>query len=162
MQIRGSVPSFWQQTGLTAQAKITRNIDLTNNAFLKHVENINGNWGKLLCVNLMAKAKKEEQMITDTYEDLMKKNNLQNARYEYFDFHHAVKGQRFDRVNAVIHKLQPMIENFRFYVEDTVKRTIQLTQKGVVRTNCLDCLDRTNFFQGKVAITVFDAQVIPL
>jgi len=159
LQIRGSVPSFWQQTGLTAQAKITRNIDLTNNAFLKHMENINGNWGRVLCVNLMAKSKKEEQMITDTFEDLIKKNNLQNVRYEYFDFHHAVKGQRFDRVNAIIHKLQPMIENFRFYVEDTVKRTIQLTQKGVVRTNCLDCLDRTNFFQGKVAITIFDAQM---
>lgn len=26
------------------------------------------------------------------------------------------------------------------------------TQKGVVRTNCLDCLDRTNYVQTKVAI----------
>jgi phosphatidylinositol-bisphosphatase len=107
----------------------------------------------------MAKNKKEEQMITDTFEDLMKKNNPANVRYEYFDFHHAVKGQRFDRVNGIIYKLQPMIENFRFYVEDTVKRTIQLTQKGAVRTNCLDCLDRTNFFQGKVAMLVFEAMM---
>ena len=130
LQIRGSVPSFWQQTGLTAVAKITRNFDLTNHAFLKHVENVNANWGRVLCVNLMSKSKKEEQMITDTFEELMTKNQLSDARYEYFDFHHAVKGQRFDRVNAIIHKLQPVIENFRFYVEDTVKRTIQLTQKG--------------------------------
>jgi len=158
-QIRGSVPSFWQQTGLTAQAKITRNFELTKPAFVKHCENINANWGRVLCVNLMAKHKKEEQMITDTFEELVKKNDLANIRYEYFDFHHAVRGQRFDRVNSIIHKLQPMIENFRFYVEDTVKRTIQLTQKGTVRTNCLDCLDRTNFFQGKVAIAVFDAQM---
>lgn len=25
-------------------------------------------------------------------------------------------------------------------------------QKGVFRTNCLDCLDRTNFFQAKLAL----------
>jgi hypothetical protein len=28
-------------------------------------------------------------------------------------------------------------------------------QNGVVRTNCLDCLDRTNVFQTKVCLKVF-------
>lgn len=107
----------------------------------------------------MAKSKKEEQMITETYESHVQKNNLPYMRYEYFDFHHACKGQRYDKVNPLLTKLQTMIENFRFYAEDTVKKTIQLTQKGVIRTNCLDCLDRTNVFQGKVAMTIFDAIV---
>lgn len=31
-----------------------------------------------------------------------------------------------------------------------------MTQKGIVRTNCLDCLDRTNFFMTKVSAMLFD------
>lgn len=30
-----------------------------------------------------------------------------------------------------------------------------MRQWGVFRTNCLDCLDRTNFFQSKLAVVTF-------
>jgi hypothetical protein len=30
-----------------------------------------------------------------------------------------------------------------------------MKQYGVFRTNCLDCLDRTNFFQTKLAVITF-------
>jgi hypothetical protein len=30
-------------------------------------------------------------------------------------------------------------------------------QKGVFRTNCLDCLDRTNFFQAKLALITVES-----
>ena len=30
-------------------------------------------------------------------------------------------------------------------------------QKGVFRTNCLDCLDRTNFFQAKLALITIES-----
>jgi SacI homology domain len=159
LQVRGSVPVYSQQRGVTTSTKITRSYDLTNPSFLKHFEGLYSNWGRVLGVNLMAKGKKEDQMITDNYESHVQKNNLSYIRYEYFDFHHACKGQRYDKVNPLLTKLQPMIENFRFYAEDTVIKTIPLTQKVVIRTNCLDCLDRTKLFQGKVAMTIFDAIV---
>ena len=38
-------------------------------------------------------------------------------------------------------------------------KKVLLTQKGIIRTNCLDCLDRTNFFQTKVAIDIFEVQL---
>lgn len=31
-----------------------------------------------------------------------------------------------------------------------------MRQWGVFRTNCLDCLDRTNFFQSKLAMITFE------
>ena len=129
-QIRGSVPVFWQQRGMTAQTKITRSYDLTNGAFGKHFEDINNNYGKVLCVNLLAKGKPQEQMITEAFEQHTKMNNLVTVRYEYFDFHHACKGQKFNKVNPLINKLTPMIENFRFYAEDSLKKAVLLTQKG--------------------------------
>jgi hypothetical protein len=159
VEIRGSVPVFWQQRGLTTQTKITRSYELTNGAFVKHFDSVNNDYGRVLCVNLLAKGKSGEQLITETFEQHIRGNSLGTVRYEYFDFHHACKGQKFSKVNPLIQKLTSMLENFRFYAEDTVKKQILLTQKGIIRTNCLDCLDRTNVFQTKLAIVTFDAQM---
>lgn len=86
-------------------------------------------------------------------------NKLPDVRYEYFDFHHACKGQKFEMVNPLVKKLQLTIENFRFFAEEVASNTVHMTQKGIVRTNCLDCLDRTNFFMTKVAAIIFDNQM---
>lgn len=37
LQVRGSVPLFWGQSGLTAQTAVTRNALLTANAFERHL-----------------------------------------------------------------------------------------------------------------------------
>ena len=36
------------------------------------------------------------------------------------------------------------------------KHKVMSYQRGIVRTNCLDCLDRTNVFQTKVCVKVFE------
>lgn len=131
LQIRGSVPVFWQQRGITAQTKLTRNFELTNPAFVKHfLDIVAKKYLRVLCVNLMARSKPQEQMITDAYEEHVKKTNLPDIRYEYFDFHHACKGQKFEMVNPLVKKLQLVIENFRFFAEDTRNNSILMKQKG--------------------------------
>jgi len=40
-----------------------------------------------------------------------------------------------------------------------VTREVYLRQQGVVRTNCLDCLDRTNLLQSKLAFDVLAGQL---
>lgn len=49
-----------------------------------------------------------------------------------------------------------MINNFNFYAEDMRTNTVVLKQRGVFRTNCLDCLDRTNIIQTKIAVVQVD------
>ena len=124
------MPTFWEQRGLTAHTRLTRNNELTNAAFLKHFDFLTKNYSRILSVNLMTKFKKHEQMITESFESHIINNNLSNARYEYFDFHSACKNQKFDKVNPLIRKLQLMNENFRFYVEDLKDQTVLMTQKG--------------------------------
>ena len=45
-----------------------------------------------------------------------------------------------------------MKENARFYVYDSKQEAVLEEAGGVFRTNCLDCLDRTNYFQAKLAL----------
>ena len=66
-------------------------------------------------------------MITDAYEIHLKNNNLAGVRYEFFDFHHACKGHKFFKVNPLILKVLPLVENFKFYAEDVQKKTVLMT-----------------------------------
>lgn len=106
---------------------MNRNYELTNNAFLKHFDRLTQDYSRILCVNLMGRSKKNEQLITDTFEKHVQSNNLDNVKYEYFDFHHACKGQQFQKVNPLIDKLAHLNKIFRFYVEDIDKATVLLT-----------------------------------
>ena len=153
------MPIFFQQRGMTATTKITRSFELTNPAFLKHINFVNEHYGRVLSVNLLCKTKPGEQAITEAYENHLKNNNLPAYRYEFFDFHHACKGHKFYKVNPLVLKVLPLIEGFKFYAEDIQKKAILMTQKGTVRTNCLDCLDRTNVFMTKVAMMAFECQM---
>lgn len=42
--------------------------------------------------------------------------------------------------------------NLGYYIYDFVKNEVLDKPEGIFRTNCLDCLDRTNFFQAKLAL----------
>eukprot|EP01017_Pseudomicrothorax_dubius_P025277 TRINITY_DN2710_c0_g1_i5.p1 TRINITY_DN2710_c0_g1~~TRINITY_DN2710_c0_g1_i5.p1 ORF type:complete len:702 (-),score=177.91 TRINITY_DN2710_c0_g1_i5:138-2243(-) len=158
VQVRGSVPVFWGQRGITATVRITRNYEYTNSAFLKHIDYLNANYGKVLAVNLMSLTKSGEQMITDAFEEHVKRNDLPTLRYEFFDFHYACRNRRFDRVNPLIKKLFPVADSMKFTVEDKANSYL-ITQKGIIRTNCVDCLDRTNVCQSKIALKMIESMM---
>lgn len=42
--------------------------------------------------------------------------------------------------------------NLGYYVYNSQTDQVLRRPEGIFRTNCLDCLDRTNFFQAKLAI----------
>lgn len=72
-------------------------------------------------------------------------------RYEFYDFHFACKGQKFERSDYLVQKVAPVNHYFQYYSENPTEQVVLTEQKGVFRTNCLDCLDRTNLVQSKIA-----------
>ncbi len=109
--------------------------------------------------NLLSMAKRGEKLLTEQIESHVQKENNQNLKYLYYDFHHKVegmfiwiKGNKFENVDEMITQLKEMKANLGFYVYNVQTDQVLGTQEGVFRTNCLDCLDRTNFFQAKLAI----------
>jgi len=159
VQIRGSVPIFWQQRGLTAQTKITRSAELTTMAFMKHMNYIKDNYTKSLCVNLLTQSKIHEQLITNGFENQIKLSHLPFIRYEYFDFHEIVKGKNYEKINPFIKKLAMINQDFKFFAQDLKTNNVLLVQTGILRTNCLDCLDRTNFFMTKIGASLIEIQL---
>lgn len=146
------MPCFWEQTGITAAVKITQNIGLAKDAFEKHFKEMQKDYKRVLCINLMSSKKKSEQILTENFENLISETKLDFIKYEYFDFHFACKGQKYENVDFLIMKLRVFLENFKFYAAKLKSAPIiLLLQQGVVRINCLDCLDRTNLVMTKIA-----------
>lgn len=127
-------------------------------AFLKHMTFLQQNHNKCLLVNLLAQSKAHEQLITDCFENQVKITHLPYIRYEYFDFHDIVKGKNYEKINPFVKKLALINEDFKFFAQDLKTGNILLAQMGVLRTNCLDCLDRTNFLMTKIGASLVEIQ----
>lgn len=88
------------------------------------------------------------------------------ATYLYWDFHTECSKMRFDRISILIDQLSQSLNAERWYHSVVPpmdnngasggEEAVLSRQTGVVRSNCMDCLDRTNVSQsalGKWALS---------
>ncbi|KAL4492498.1 hypothetical protein ABPG72_005633 [Tetrahymena utriculariae] len=155
-QIRGSVPLFWEQKGFQATLQLTKTEEENKKALLKHFQKIKQDYKNVMCVNLMSKTKNLEQQLTQQFENSIQKCSLDFLRYKFFDFHEACKGFNYQNINELAESLKLILYSFKFFALDQNTSKSFFEQTGVIRTNCLDCLDRTNVFMTKIAGIVIE------
>lgn len=85
-----------------------------------------------------------------------RKSEFDRLHYVYFDFHNETKGLKWHRALILLDQLKEgLIQGGYFRAVDMPGDTGQLDvrnqQTAVVRTNCMDCLDRTNVVQTMLA-----------
>lgn len=101
----------------------------------------------------------------------LKQKEMDRLHYIYFDFHNETKGLKWHRAELLMGRLNDGLTQGGYFrgVEGPGASGGQLdirsTQTSVVRTNCMDCLDRTNVVQsmlGRWAVTrqLMDAGVL--
>jgi SacI homology domain len=86
--------------------------------------------------------------------------NKFHIQHFWFDFHAEVKSGRWDRLVGLVEEVKPVLigqdyfaaspRSFEQEPSETFLNTpfhIDHLQTGVIRTNCMDCLDRTNVIQ---------------
>ena len=90
-----------------------------------------------------------------------------------WDFHHECKGMKFENVSKLIALIgKPEWDHLGYFQANVVTASINgqrrqqwsvlKQQKGVFRTNCIDCLDRTNVVQAALAQHVLYSQLSTL
>ncbi|KAM5535531.1 hypothetical protein V8D89_010868 [Ganoderma adspersum] len=154
VQVRGSVPLFWEQQGLQTfgqRIQITRP-QASQPAFDRHFASLVEENGAVHAINLLG-TKENEALLTAAYA-----RHMSITRHSVgdlvgitnFDFHTAVKYGGHESVFRDVRRLESVVDNierFGFAMADAGSNEIITEQKGIFRTNCLDCLDRTNFVQ---------------
>jgi phosphatidylinositol 4-phosphatase len=136
----------------------------------KHIFDLNNNYGSAILINLIDK-KGDQLELGNAY------NNIYNSivfdfepnnkpEFIWFDFHHNCRGMKYENLDILLsseifkkflkekeyfHAEIPSFYNNmkKFNKKNFAEKAIQILsiQKGVFRTNCIDCLDRTNIVQ---------------
>lgn len=163
MQVRGSIPVFFTQSPYSLKpSPVFQHSDGTNfHALKQHFDRLHQQYGSLQIANLVEKHGVEAP-IGQKYQQGMERYNENSSKedivpFEWFDFHDACRGMRFENVQKLIDTLQDQLDDFGSTVEEG--GDIKTRQKGVIRTNCMDCLDRTNVCQSSFAKYILDAQL---
>ena len=151
-QLRGSVPVFFQQIGLRAATDITRNRNLTIEAFSKHLSEMRADYPLIYFINLLNQKKKGEAPIIANFEKQIKfRKGNKTFRYYYFDMQNQCPRDNYSKIDYLIQNIEPAANVFQFYSEDLSTHEVLKHQKGTTRTNCLDCLDRTNVVMTRIS-----------
>ena len=166
--------------------QITRSAEATQPAFDKHFEQLSLNYGAVHILNLLSETKSGEVELSVRYkkhvahsapnqvlnfEEASDHSELQES---HFDFHAETKGPRgYEAASLVRRLIQSRAEGFAYFLSDEggssgpetdsnekilpMHPTVVLQQEGVFRTNCLDCLDRTNLIQTIISQMAFES-----
>ncbi|XP_037603962.1 synaptojanin-1 isoform X12 [Sebastes umbrosus] len=188
IQIRGSIPLFWEQPGIQKKSlkgvllhlnenrrhngmdenphlvgshrvKLSRGFEANAPAFERHFTALRRLYGKQVIINLLG-SKEGEHMLSKAFQSHLKASEHVGAvKMVNFDYHQNVKGGKADKLHSI---LKPYLNKFIeecgiFYYSG--EAGIARTQGGTIRTNCLDCLDRTNSVQAFFALEMLPKQL---
>ncbi|XP_018324345.1 phosphatidylinositide phosphatase SAC1 [Agrilus planipennis] len=153
VQLRGSVPLFWGQTPnllYKPPIQITEeDQELAKQVCAKHLESLTLMYGKVVLIDLIDHKGMEEKLQLD-FENTVKSLNFSSVHYEPFDFHKECRHMRWDRLSILVDRVANDQDEMGYFLLMRDGSLASL-QEGVFRTNCIDCLDRTNVVQSILA-----------
>lgn len=149
VQIRGSVPMVWSQYPNLSRLP---NLSLSDESLCEktlnaHFHTLFENYGPITVVSLTDNKGREKEM-TNRYNTLGGKAD--HVTFQYWDFHHECAKLHYENIDKLIALIQGKIDEIGFSVIRNGSEA-EPRQNGVVRTNCVDCLDRTNVVQSVIA-----------
>ncbi|KAI7879226.1 SacI homology domain-containing protein [Mucor mucedo] len=162
VQTRGSIPVYWAQV---INLKYTPRLWIGESrkslaAARAHFDEQIRIYGPQILVNLINK-KGYELPMGQAFARTVEQLNDPRIYYTHFDFHSECSKMRWHRIQLLVDQLkEKLIEQGYTYVKTTENGPVVVkTQTSVVRTNCMDCLDRTNVVQSTLARWVLTEQL---
>ncbi|GMT29174.1 hypothetical protein PFISCL1PPCAC_20471, partial [Pristionchus fissidentatus] len=185
VQVRGSIPVFWTQEGMRYRPPlaITKTVDESAPVFTRHMEIMREDYrlkgenrpmsrededgrqikeeeeyGNVVAVSLVDQGGREQALALSFVEHTLMADRPW-LHLLSFDFHRHCRGLNFDKVSTLVAQLSPLLDGMGYCWVDREGR-IAKAQKGVIRTNCVDCLDRTNVVQSAISYRVCMGQAM--
>ena len=163
-QIRASIPLFFSQSPFAFKPipVLQHSLETNHKALRLHFSNIIARYGDAQVVLLVDKHGGEAE-IGRKYEEHIRQVNTEGGvtgrklGFEWFDFHKVCRGMRFENVSLLMDTLGERLDAFGETVE--VGGTVRRKQSGIIRTNCMDCIDRTNVVQSACGQRALEKQL---
>ncbi|OQE34520.1 hypothetical protein PENCOP_c017G07090 [Penicillium coprophilum] len=165
--------------------EVTRSSDATQHAFDKHFESLELEYGAVHVVNLLSELKPGEAELSSKFRKHINKSSTRQKegdgtsprrsllRMTEYDFLAETRGPSgYEASSQIKHELINSLDEFSYFMSEDSGRPnktsydgadavnnspVILQQEGVFRTNCLDCLDRTNLVQTIISSMAFES-----
>ena len=154
VQVRGSIPLYFSQSPYAFKpVPMLHQSAATNQAaFQRHFNDLRDRYGSVQ-IALLVDKHGGELKIGEEYEQMTQRANetadAPQLGFEWFDFHAECRGMKFENVARLVNTLQGTLQDFG---ESVIQGgELRQSQAGIIRTNCMDCLDRTNVAQSAFA-----------
>jgi len=142
VQVRGSVPVFWEQKGIQVGAHkidLSRGEVATKPAFRRHFERMSAYYNSCHIVNLLPDKGHGESVLSEIYRKLVGTS----VNYTSFDLNAMCKGSNYENLFYLLKDVNEDLQNYGFFHFHLKTKQVLQQQKGIFRTNCVDCLDRS-------------------
>lgn len=183
-QVRGSVPVFWEQVADLIPGRqritVTRSREGTQPTLNKHFEDLELMYGAVHVINLLSETKPAEAELSAMYRKGIRYCQLSRPgadgsadhallRETHYDFYAETRGPAgYEAARDIRRHIETSTVGFAYFLAEESsdgadgpgdgRRTMVVQQQeGVFRTNCLDCLDRTNLIQTLISQMAVEA-----
>lgn len=170
LQIRGSIPLFFSQSPYSLRPRpVLLLSDEANSAAMRtHFKALQERYGGETHVVNLVEMHGSEAVVGDKFRDGVAAMNAAatsdgtspHVGWTWFDFHSECRGMRFENVGRLFTGLDEELSRISYTT--TSATTPSTTQSGILRTNCMDCLDRTNVVQSFSARLALTSQLATL
>lgn len=163
-QIRGSIPLFFSQSPYAFKPIpiLQHSGEANRAAFERHFDKLIKRYGDVQIVLLVDKVGVEKP-IGDRFEALTAQVNDgpgihgHQLGFDWFDFHEECRGMKFENVSRLMATVGAKVDAFG--TTNVRDGGLVSKQAGVARTNCMDCLDRTNVVQAAFGQRILEAHL---
>lgn len=161
VQVRGSIPVYWRQTAnLYYKPPMELYHDAAANAavFRRHFAELQQQHGDILAINLVDQTGFEGTLARQYVRHI---DELQDPRIKYvhFDFHQNCRNMQWHHIARLMDNVEAQLRQQGHYTATLQDARVLSEQTGVVRTNCVDCLDRTNVVQSVIGQRILNEQL---
>uniref|UniRef100_M8CCX5 Uncharacterized protein n=1 Tax=Aegilops tauschii TaxID=37682 RepID=M8CCX5_AEGTA len=159
VQVRGSMPFLWEQiVDLTYKPSfdVVRQEEAPS-VLERHFKDLQKKYGAVLAVDLV-NTQGGEGRLHERYAKSIEPILSEDVRYVHFDFHRICGHVHFERLSQLYEQIEDYLKKHKYFLLNEKGEKIQ-EQLGVVRNNCIDCLDRTNVTQSMIARRILESQL---
>ncbi|KAI5212126.1 hypothetical protein AUEXF2481DRAFT_34459 [Aureobasidium subglaciale EXF-2481] len=163
---RGSIPLYWTQDNSGVSPKPDIDVNMTDPFYqpaAMHFDNLFKRYGCPIYVLNLIKSRertaRESKLLTEFQNALAYLNQFlpdsKKIQYKAFDMSRAAKTRGGDVIGTLEVIAEEIMQQTGFFHNGVSGDGLSQVQNGVARTNCIDCLDRTNaaqFVIGKRAL----------
>uniref|UniRef100_A0A0D9XRA7 SAC domain-containing protein n=1 Tax=Leersia perrieri TaxID=77586 RepID=A0A0D9XRA7_9ORYZ len=159
VQVRGSMPFLWEQiVDLTYKPSFdVVRVDEAPRVLERHFHDLQKKYGAVVAVDLV-NTHGGEGRLYERYAKSIEPILSEDIRFVHFDFHHICGHIHFERLSQLYDQIEDYLKKHRYFLLNSKGERME-EQTGTVRTNCVDCLDRTNVTQNMIGRKLLESQL---